>query len=88
MNDLQDLVAPGGQFRVRVTPRARRNAVICDDRGLRVMVTAPAHDGQANDAVVRLLAKALGVAPSRLTLLRGTSARDKLFRLDQPRSSR
>jgi len=32
--------------------------------------------------VVEVLAKAMGVAKTRLTLLRGTTARDKLFRFD------
>jgi hypothetical protein len=32
--------------------------------------------------VIKLLAKSLGVAKSRLTLIRGATSRDKQFRLD------
>ena len=39
-------------------------------------------DGKANAAVIKLLAKALGVAKSRLVLVRGATSRDKLFRID------
>ena len=45
-------------------------------------MTAPAEGGKANRAVTKLLAGALGVPKSRLTLVRGTTARDKVFRLD------
>ena len=67
---------------MRVTPRASRNAVLLDGAAIRVTVTTVPEDGKANAAVVKLLAKALGVAKSRLELLRGATARDKLFRLD------
>jgi uncharacterized protein YggU (UPF0235/DUF167 family) len=46
-----------------------------------VRVTVPPEDGKANAAVRELLARALGVAKTRLVLLRGASARDKVFRL-------
>jgi hypothetical protein len=50
---------------------------------LRVRVTAAPHDGEANHAVTGLLAKALDVAPSRVVLVRGATARDKLFRIER-----
>ena len=47
-----------------------------------VRVTAPPAEGRANDAVVRLVARAAGVAPSRVALIRGATGRDKLLRLE------
>ncbi|MFN3276526.1 MAG: DUF167 domain-containing protein [Paracoccus sp. (in: a-proteobacteria)] len=82
MVDLSHLATPGTTIALRATPRARRNALSLSDGQLRAHVTAPPEDGRANAAVTKMLAKALGVAPSRLTLLRGATARDKLFRLD------
>lgn len=73
---------PGAEFALRVTPRASRNQLAFDEGQLRVQVTAVPEDGRANKAVVELLAEALGVAKSRLTLVRGATARDKVFRLD------
>ena len=88
MIDLSHLARPGARLAVRVTPRASRNAVAVEGEGagavIRIHTNAPPADGAANAAVRRLLAKALGVAPSRLTLERGAASRDKLFRLDQP----
>jgi len=69
---------------VRVHPRARRNEVVgWQDSVLRLHVTAAPHDGKANHAVTGLLAKALGVAPSRVALVRGATTRDKLFRIER-----
>lgn len=82
MTDLSHLARPGAEIAVRVTPRASRNAVLLDGEAIRVTVTTVPEDGKANAAVVKLLAKALGVAKSRLTLVRGATGRDKLFRLD------
>ena len=82
MTDLSHLAQPGTEIAVRVTPRAARNAVTLDGETIRVTVTVVPEDGKANAAVVKLLAKALGVAKSRLTLVRGATGRDKLFRLD------
>lgn len=81
--DLSALARPGARLAVRATPRARRNSVEPGDP-LRIHTTAPPEDGRANAAVRELLARALGVAPGRLTLLRGAGARDKLFQLDAP----
>jgi uncharacterized protein len=71
-----------GLLAVRVQPGASGDAVVgWQGDVLRVRVSAPAHDGRANAAVARLLADALGVAPSTVELVRGAAARDKLFRL-------
>jgi len=45
-------------------------------------VTAPPVDGKANEALCRLVAKAAGVAPSRVQVVRGHTARDKVLRID------
>jgi uncharacterized protein len=52
------------------------------ERGLiHVRVREKAHEGKANQACRAALAKALGVAPSTLTIVRGASARTKVFAL-------
>lgn len=81
-NSLAHLAIPETTLTVRVSPKASRNSVVADEAGIRIAVTAPASDGQANAAVTQLLAKALGVAKSRLTLIHGQKSRDKVFRLD------
>lgn len=79
---LKHLAVDGADLAVRVTPKASRNAVEDTPEGLRVYVTTVPEDGKANAAVCKLLASALGVAKSRLTLVRGATSRDKVFRIE------
>lgn len=81
MTDLSHLAQDGAVIAVRVTPRAARNAVELRDGQVRISVTTVPEGGKATAAAQKLLAHALGVAPSRLVLVRGAAARDKVFRL-------
>ena len=69
-------------LRVRVQPRASRDALGGErDGALVVRLTAPPVDGAANKALLRFLARALGVAPSALQIARGAKGRDKQVRV-------
>ncbi len=70
-----------GRLALRVTPGARSEGIELADGRLQVKVRARPQDGAANDAVRAVLAKALGIAPSRIELLRGATSREKLVRL-------
>jgi uncharacterized protein YggU (UPF0235/DUF167 family) len=82
MTDLSHLVQPGATIAIRVTPNARRPGVELVDGQIRIAVTETPEAGKATEAARAALAKALGVAKTHLTLVRGATARDKLFRLD------
>lgn len=70
-------------IKVRVQPKSSRNQVDgFQDGALRVRVTAAPTEGQANAAVIALLAKTLGVSKSRLEIIRGYSSRDKVVSVD------
>jgi uncharacterized protein (TIGR00251 family) len=83
MNELRIREHDGAiTFEVRVAPRASRNRIIgVQDGALRVALTAPPVDGVANEALKKLLAKALGVAKSDVEILRGDRARIKVLRI-------
>lgn len=81
MCDLAHLADPGTEISVRVTPKASRNRVVVEEGQVRVYVTTVPEGGKANAAVVKLLAKAVGVPKSRLELIRGQTSRDKVFRV-------
>jgi uncharacterized protein (TIGR00251 family) len=73
----------GVTFDVLVTPRASREKVGPVHEGrLKVAVTAPPVEGEANAAVCALLARALGVPKSRVTVLRGDTGRRKTVRVE------
>jgi uncharacterized protein (TIGR00251 family) len=67
---------------VRVTPRASRDSLARYEGGvLHVRVTAPPAGGEANAAVAKLLASALGLASRDVVLVGGAASRVKRFEL-------
>ncbi len=78
---IRALVDGEGWLAVRVTAGARTESLEVAAGRLLAKVRAKPEDGKASDAVRDLLASGLGVAPSRLELLRGATSREKLFQL-------
>ena len=70
-----------GRLALRVTPGAREEAVALAGGKVSVKVRARPNGGAANEAVLALLARALGGPRSRVTLLRGATSREKLVQL-------
>lgn len=76
-------MAGGIALSVRLTPKGSRNAIdgiaeLADGRSvLKARVSAAPSEGAANDALVRLIAKAAGVAPRAVTLTTGAASRIK-----------
>jgi hypothetical protein len=76
-------VAVETQIAVRLRPRAHKDELIgMRDGVLQARVSAPPVDGKANRALCRLIAKRVGVAPSKVSVVRGEKSRDKLIRLE------
>lgn len=78
---IRALIDAEGRLALRVTPGARVEALEIDSGRLLAKVRAKPEDGKATAAVRDLLAAALGIAPSRVELLRGATAREKQFRI-------
>jgi uncharacterized protein (TIGR00251 family) len=67
------------RLRLHVTPGARQEEIAGWLGGsLRVKVRARPEKGRANQAVLGLLARRLGVAPANLSIVRGAASRDKV----------
>ena len=81
------LADSAGRLAIRATPNARADAVVLPADGaapvLAIRTTATPEDGRANEAILALLAAALGRPRSALALLRGATARDKLVRIER-----
>lgn len=75
-----------GRIAIRATPNARADGIALPAEGaarvLAIRTTTTPEDGRANDAILALLASALGRPRSALTLLRGATSRDKLIRIE------
>jgi uncharacterized protein YggU (UPF0235/DUF167 family) len=72
---------------VRLTPRSGGDAIEGIERRadgrvvLKARVRAPAHQGEANAALCRLLARATGSAPGQVTVVTGAAGRTKRVRI-------
>jgi len=72
----------GNEFVVRLKPRGSRDELLgVRDGVLEAKVTAPPVDGRANKALCKLVAKRFGVAPSRVSVVRGVKSREKVVRV-------
>jgi len=77
-------VPPTVRIPVRVHPRAGAPRLAWDGRGVELWLAEAAVDGGANRAATLAIAHWLHVAPSRVHLLRGARAREKLFAVEGP----
>jgi uncharacterized protein YggU (UPF0235/DUF167 family) len=73
----------GALIPVRVTPRAKVESMVLDASAdgtprLLVHLRAVPEDGKANAALCSMLARALGVPKSRVSVQRGATSREKL----------
>ncbi len=79
---LRARIDEGGRLAVKVTPGAREESVALASDAVLVKVRAPADKGAANLAVIAVVARALGLSPSRVSLLRGGTSRRKLLAVE------
>ena len=82
-DSIRGLTDSEGRLALRVTPGARTEGIEIANGRLLVKVRAKPQDGAANEAVLALLATALGVGASRLRMLRGATGREKLVQLPE-----
>ena len=68
--------------RIKPNSRHREEVVKNADDTLTVYVKAPAIEGRANAAAIKLLAKHFKVAPSKVKLVRGATSKYKIFEID------
>ncbi|WP_144097055.1 DUF167 domain-containing protein [Croceicoccus sediminis] len=76
------LAGADGLLPVRVTPNASRETLTIEGDRLLARVTVVPEDGKANRAVVKLVAKALGIAPGTIEIVRGATSREKVLKID------
>ena len=67
---------------VRVHPRARTERLEWDGSTLQLWVREPPDSGRANAAVIRAVARWVGVAPSQVAIVSGAAARHKLVEIE------
>jgi len=75
----------GTAIAVRITPRASRNEVveIQENGTIKIRLTAPPVEGQANQALISFLSDVLKVPESQISIVAGQTGKDKLVAIDQ-----
>jgi uncharacterized protein (TIGR00251 family) len=69
-------------LKVYLQPKSSKNEVVGPYRdGIKIKVTAPPIEGKANEALIRFLAKELGVAPSDIEIIKGHHSRKKMLKV-------
>lgn len=72
-----------GRLEIRLKPRARNDRIAVTGPGtVDIAVTSPPVDEKANEHLVKLLAKKLGVSKSAVTLLRGGHSKNKVVAVE------
>lgn len=72
----------GAEVAVHGQPRARREGLVgLHGRALKIATTAPASEGRATAEIGALLARALGLSPSRVACVAGNGSRQKRYRV-------
>ncbi|SEG02330.1 hypothetical protein SAMN05421819_1721 [Bryocella elongata] len=68
---------------LRIQPGAKREGVVgAYGDALKIAIAAPAVDGKANEALIRLLASLLGIVRARIEIVSGQTSRSKVVRIE------
>lgn len=71
------------RFNLKVNPKAKITKIVQDsESGFTVWTTAAPDKGQANDAVIRILADYLKIAKSKITIKHGAANRNKIIEIE------
>ncbi len=73
----------GIQFAAAIQPRASRNQILrIHNHCLKIKLTSPPVDGAANQACIKFLAKAFGISPSRVSIVKGETSKNKTIQFE------
>ena len=74
---------PSCRISLHVKPGSRCNSIAMkEDGSLEIRVSSQPIDGKANDHVIKLISKTLHIAKSNISIIRGTSGKDKLVEIE------
>lgn len=73
----------GIQFAATIQPRSSKNCIVgLHNDTLKIRLTSPPVEGAANQLCVKFLADFLEISPSRVSIIRGLTGRNKTIRID------
>lgn len=71
------------RINVRVQPRSAQNKISGEiDGALKIKLTAPPVEGEANQELIKYLAKLLQISKSKISLIQGNTGRNKIIQIE------
>ncbi len=70
------------EIRIRVIPNAKKNRILEEGGKLKAYVAAPAVEGKANKALIKLLANHFNVKKGNVRIIKGARSREKVVKID------
>ena len=67
----------GVLVKLKISPNASKNAIIKDENGLKIKVTAQPVENKANKALIEFLSKELKVPKSLIEIVKGGTSKEK-----------
>lgn len=69
-------------FNARVVPRASKSEIVGDlDGALKIRIASPPVDGAANEELIKVLAKKLGIPKNAVEIVGGQTSKQKQIRI-------
>lgn len=69
-------------LKIYLQPKSSKNEIVGPYRdGIKIKLTAPPLEGKANEALIRFLAKELGISPSCIEIIKGHHSREKTLKI-------
>lgn len=68
-------------LQIKISPNASKNAIIRDETGLKVKLTAQPIEGKANKALIEFLSKQFKIPKTSIEILKGETSKEKILLL-------
>lgn len=67
---------------LKIVPNSSRNEIVKEDDYIKIKITAPPVENKANKVLVEFLAKKLGIAKSKIKIIRGETSKLKTLSIE------
>jgi len=69
-------------YKIKVIPNSKINKIVKQtDNYLKIKLSAPAHEGKANLALIKFLSQELKIAKNKIKIIKGEKSREKLIQI-------
>ena len=62
---------------LKISPNSSKNAIVKDDNGIKIKLTAQPIEGKANKALIEFISKQVKVPKTSISIIKGETSKDK-----------